>query len=240
MHDQIDSFQRKLTTYFRQMTLGFVFADLGKLVENPGEIAIRLTLSKKATSEPIPLNDFIPHSGEVSAGVAELFQVRAIAAWNDLLNDLFSVFVREHLTGSRQFKAIKKRSASVDFSSSEPIQDQILRSVVTDFTFDPYKARIKSIKDLCITKLPVDDDLKIIRKHVEIRNNFQHHGGVVTQDLLDNLGSNKLELLNSTAQAFELKKGDRILLYIPELNLLKAAMYRVTIKWRNANADLPA
>jgi len=239
MHDHIDKFQSKLRQYFNEMILGSAFVQLGRYVEHPEGIDIEVKLATDKTSEPTPLADLIHHAGGVGAGVTEFFQVRAIAAWNDLLTDLFGSFVHAHLNGQKTFSSLKKRSATIDFSSQEPIVVQLHRSIVRDYSFAPYDKRLSIIKELCESSPSVVKDLKFVGKHVDIRNSLQHHGGVVTEEILKGLGSSKIELLDDQGEVIYSKLSDRIRLYIPELNLLKSALFRITINWREAlNADI--
>jgi hypothetical protein len=63
---------------------------------------------------------------------------------------------------------------------------------------------------------------------------------LVTEELLRDLGASQFKVLDENGQSVYFANGERIVLLIPELNLLKAALYRVTIHWRETNADIPA
>jgi len=240
VHRYIDNFQQKLHSFFNQMVLGPAFVQLSNFVSNPKEIDITVTLARGVTSEPAPLADIIHHAAAVGAGTTELFQVRAIAAWNDLLTEIFGSFVSSHLEEKGKHSNLGQIKGQIDFSSDEPVLKQIQRTIIIDFGFLPYDKRIRTVKKLCSVQDTIDTDLKLVSQHVEIRNSLQHHNGKVTKDLLKNIGNNKLELLNPEGDKSTFTEGERILLSIPDLNELKSALYRITMKWRAGNADIPA
>lgn len=240
MHRYIDDFQDKLRSYFNQMLLGSAFVQLGQFFKNPSEVTLTVKVAKDVTKEPRPLSDILHHASEVAAGTTELYQVRAIAAWNDLLTNIFSSYVAAHLTGQKQYPILGRAKGSIDFASNESVLEQIQKSVITDFSFLSYEKRINIIRKLCKTSPSSADQLKIIVKNVEIRNSLQHHDGRVTKELLKNIGNSKLELKNPEGERITFGEAERILLSIPDLNELHSALYRITTRWRYDNADIPA
>jgi hypothetical protein len=238
MHEKLNTFQRDISLYFNEMKLGVAFSAVGQYIDKPEEIFVAQRLGPGLIEEPVPLSGLILHSHGVASGVTELFVIRAIAAWNDLLSSLFSDFVEAHLNGVKLFPKFNIKKCTFDFSSSVPIQQQVRYSIAKDFSFSPYKVRIKIIKSSIESIVSNDDSLAVVRKFVEIRNSFQHHNGLVTADLLNELGIAKLELIDSDCNPVLLVEHEKIILTATECDNLKSALFRITNAWRASNADL--
>lgn len=238
MHDDINVFQTNLSRYFNEMKLGVAFSAIGKYVHQPESILIAQQLGPGMIEEPIPLSSLIQHSDGVASGVTELFVVRSIAAWNDLLSAIFRSSVSAHLDGRKKFPSFKNRKSSFDFSSSASPLNQIQDSINKEFAFMAYKDRLKTITSCLESKRHIDIELMFIKKHVEIRNSFQHHNGVVTLDLLKDIGNSKLELIGENFETVALKENEKILLTAGECANLKSALFTVSNVWRGSNADL--
>jgi hypothetical protein len=178
------------------------------------------------------LHELLPHSSAVNQGVSELFQSKAIAAWADLLNVLFERFVTAHIDGTRQFPELKKRSTRLDFSSTEDINSQVRIGLVADFAFGKYADRIQTINRILNPQGDHQPELSVIKKHVAIRNSNQHHGGRIHDDMLKDLGASNIEVLDHAGTPKLLASGQAIELYVPELDRLKGALFRITNGWK--------
>src|SRR5262245_28303863 len=118
--DSILEFQTHIFTYFRQLRLAAAYLEGGRryLQEAPPEATVELNVAHDVTTEPMRLSELLPHSHAVGAGVSELFQMKAIAAWSDLLSHLFDRFISAHLDGTQSFPELKRMTTYIDFSQS--------------------------------------------------------------------------------------------------------------------------
>lgn len=83
------------------------------------------------------------------------------------------------------------------------------------YCFSKFKDRLTQL--FKSVELPVGDAIMFdLRKHVEIRNCIQHHQGELTQDSLNELGKNRLEL-NSGGEAIIVGAWQNIILSLEEV-----------------------
>jgi hypothetical protein len=234
MKTVIDRFQGAVSDSFRQLTLAIAYLNIGSSVINagPANASVALSLDKDIKTEPFYLKELLIQSGTVEKGVLELYQNKMIAAWSDLLGDLFSRFMDMHFSGIREFHELKKRSVRLDFSKGTDLNEQIRVALAADFAFQRYAERIKIIDELLNPDRKYSTELTTIKKHVFIRNAVQHHAGKVYKDMLKELGCSKLTLLDGNADLRELDVDDLILLSVPEIDTLKRGIYLLSNEWR--------
>ncbi len=235
MSAPINSFQKLLTGYFRELVLATAYLEIGQqaIKQSSPSASVALTLADGVSTEPMFLRELQAHSSSVTFGIAELFQTKAIAAWADLLNALFEQFVEMHISGKRQFTAFKKKTTRFDFSSSEDVVTQVRLGLVADFAFAKYADRIQTIGRVLVPNAMLSQELSVVRKHVFIRNSTQHHAGQVYDEMLRELGTGSLELLNQAGHTISLNQGQSIELYVPELDRLKSSLFMITNEWRS-------
>ncbi len=235
MSKHINDFQQLLTSHFRELVLATAYLEIGhnSIKQSPPNASISLTLADGITTEPMFLCELKPHSASVSLGIAELFQTKAVAAWSDLLNTLYEFFIAMHVDGTQHFPAFKKRSTRLDFTSTEDLITQVRRGLVADFAFAKYSERIQTICRVLVPPDRLQQELSTVRKHVAIRNATQHHAGRVYDEMLRDLGSVTLEVLNHAGRAVELQQDQPIALYVPELDRLKSSLFIITNEWRD-------
>jgi hypothetical protein len=234
MKTVIDRFQGAVSDSFRQLILAIAYLNIGTSVINtsPGNASVELRLDKDIKTEPFYLKELLIHSGTVEQGVLELCQNKMVAAWSDLLGDLFSCFVDMHFSGIRKFRELKKRTVRLDFSLESDLNQQIRVALAADFAFQRYAERLKIIDGLLNPDCKHLAELTTIKKHVFIRNAVQHHAGKVYGDMLRELGCSRLTLLDGNADIRELDVDDFILLSVPELDTLKRGIYLLSNEWR--------
>lgn len=234
MSQPINDFQGLLATYFRELILATAYLELGSrlIVASPANAAVALTLSPDITTEPMYLHELLPHSFAVAQGASELFQSKAIAAWADLLNILFDMFVTSHIEGKKKYPELKKRSTRLDFSSTDDINTQVRLGLIADFAFGKYADRIQVINRILNPQGELQVHLLVIKKHVAIRNANQHHGGRIYDDMLKDLGADRIEILDHAGKPKLLAPGQSIELFVPELDRLKSALFCVTNPWK--------
>lgn len=227
MHSCVRDFQHRLNGLFREFILGFAAHELGmrQLVNSP-DMSVSILLSGDAYSEPIFAKELVEKQSAVQRGIAELFQSKAIAMWGDLLSDLYRECVRQHLEGTKNYDILAPRKVAFDFKSPEGLAEQLLVTLVSDFAFLDYKSRYKELVKL-FSLGGYGRQASIISKHVEIRNAFQHHGGVLHAGGLRNLGLAKLVLKGDDGADFDLCVGDVIFLSSVEIDVLKSTLFEV-------------
>ncbi len=238
MKSLIDNFQKHIADYFRQLSLAAAYLNIGAktISTSPKEMSIQLLLDKDIATEPMFLKELLAHSKKVEDAILELFQHKLIASWSDLLNDLFFYFLEQHFLGKRKFQELKKRTPKIDFSSDIELATQIRDGLLADFSFEKYVDRLRIINGILNPAKDCEAELSLIRKHVFIRNAIQHHEGRVYLDMMRELGSAQLQVLNKDADTINIDVGNEIKLSIPEVDALKRALFRISITWRNANA----
>lgn len=150
MKAAIDKFQGAVSDNFRQLILAVAYLNIGSRVINtsPTDASVELSLGKDIKTEPFYLRELLIHSSTVEEGVLELYQNKMIAAWSDLLGDLFSFFVDMHFSGIRKFHELKKRTARLDFSLETDLNEQISSALTADFAFLRYSDRLKIVDEL--------------------------------------------------------------------------------------------
>lgn len=234
MTAHIENFQGQVAAYFRELILATAYLDIGRrnLAGAPKDASVSLTLAPDVTTEPMYLKELLPHSAAVVQGISELFQTKTIAAWSDLLNNLFAHFVTAHLLGEKPVPELKRRTTRIGFTSKSDITSQVREGLIADFAFEKYAERIKTINRVLNPDWQRQDELSIIKKHVLIRNSIQHHGGRVYEDMLTELGSKYLIIFNHDGNPISLQAEEPIALFIPELDHLKGALFRLTNNWR--------
>src|SRR5437016_2552940 len=134
MKAAIDDFQEVLANYFRQQVMGVSYLAIGAQVvaQTSPAASIELLLDTDLKTEPLFLRELLPHRESVRQGIFELFQNKMIAAWSDLLGDLFAKHVEAHFKGGRAFAELKKRRVELDFGSGEPLEQQIITRLNAD------------------------------------------------------------------------------------------------------------
>ena len=93
------------------------------------------------------------------------------------------------------------------------------------FSFLPYDRRIDLIKRFFITNHIEQNVRREIKKHILFRNSFEHHNGIIREDVLRQIGRSgqRLEIMNDQGDTISVGEGEPIKLYKPEVeNLYKA------------------
>lgn len=234
MKTSIDRFQVAVSSHFRQLILAVAYLRIGGTVINrsPANASVELSLGKSIKTEPFYLKELLPYSCSVGESILELHQNKMIAAWSDLLNDLFSSLVNLHFSGVRKFYELKKRTVRLDFTSETELNEQIRATLIADFAFQRYNDRVKITDDFLNPGGKHLTELLTIKKHVFIRNAIQHHNSRVYQDMLKELGCPRLAVLDENADEKNLGVDEQIVLTVPELDAIKRALFLVSNEWR--------
>jgi hypothetical protein len=238
MKQSIDQFQGQIAAHFRELILAMAYLNIGGQMlagANP-EASVELFLDEDIRTEPLHVRELLPHSGAVGAGALELYQNKMIAGWSDLLGTLFNHFVRAHVDGVQQYAELKKRAARIDFADATDFKTQLQKSLTAEFSFESYADRVRTVNSVLNPESKHGGELGTIKKHVLIRNAIQHHSSQVHGQMLRELGAAQVTLLDPKAEAKGCSLNERIRLSIPELDLLKRALFRLSNEWRNYGA----
>lgn len=235
MKQSIEQFQGQIAANFRELILAMAYLNIGgqMLTRANPEASVELFLDEDIRTEPLHVRELLPHSGAVGSGVLELYQNKMIAGWSDLLGILFDHFVRLHIDGIRQYSELKKRAARIDFADATDLEVQLRNSLTAEFLFESYADRVRTINSVLNPESKHAEELAVIKKHVLIRNAIQHHGSQVYSQMLRELGTANVMLLDPNARPRAHSVNERIGLSIPELDLLKRALFRLSNEWRN-------
>lgn len=238
MASSILRFQAQLSNHFRELILAHAYLLIGneQIAKAPPLASVSVLLGEDITTEPFNLKELVQHSSAVNDGLLELFQTKVIATWSDLLSILFSEFIAQHLAGKTLYPQFKKINARLDFSAPGSLEDQLKETLIAEFAFKPYKERITPISAILDPTGLLEDERSLIKKHVLIRNALQHHESKVYADMLKELGTNQLAILDHKGAPLSIASGQHISLSIPELDALKSALFRLTNKWREVYA----
>jgi hypothetical protein len=238
MQTIIDNFQRSLNTMFAEFTLATSCAEVGfQLISKSGsEKTVSLKLGEELFTEPVSFSELLSNSQDVKSKGNSFYQNMMIAAWSDLIDEIFEYFLAQHFDGHRDFVELKRQNIKIDFASSISIEVQAKDALSKDFSFRSYPDRFKLINGILNPGNELDAEIKIIRKHVLIRNSIQHHNSIAYEDLFSQLGAANIELLDPNGAPLSVTQGNKIYISVPELDYLKRAQHLVSQKWRSFNA----
>ncbi|WP_261893570.1 hypothetical protein [Vibrio cyclitrophicus] len=234
----IDTFQNKINNNFSEFTLATSCAEAGLnlISQSRSDSTVSLYLGDDLHTEPVQFTELLDISTDFISNTVSLYQNMMVAAWSDLLDDLFNYYLELYFSGNFSFSALKKQNVKIDFASEVSLDSQIKDALKRDFAFKNYNEKIKLIVEILGKKSSNTGELNIIRKHVLIRNAVQHHSGVAYSDMFKLLGSSSMEIMDRHGKAQTVSSGEKILISVPEFDLLKRSLQLVTQTWRSSNA----
>jgi len=190
-------------------------------------------ISAELKLEPISVTELKRSKKKYPDFIMDVYHNKLAIEWQNLLDDVYAYRLNQHFSKQKTFKELGKSKVKVDFLSEIEIVQQIKGNLKLDFSFLPYKDRIRVINNSfeCIDKN--EDVLKKILKNILIRNSLQHKNKKLDNDFLNQMGSNTLTLLNQKGEEKRYVSGDEIFIYLPEIFEFKKAMIQLIIKWSN-------
>ncbi|MGL4891333.1 MAG: hypothetical protein ACRC52_11165 [Aeromonas veronii] len=238
METILDSFQRKLALNYIEFTLATSCAKAGLelISDSPKNSEVSLYLGNGVHTEPVRFSELLPVSGDFISSTIALYQNMMIAAWNDLLHDIFNHYLSLHFKNEIILSELKKQDVKLDFSSSACIESQVQSHLQNNFSFKGYKDRVKLISGIIKCKKNISVELSVIEKHVHIRNAVQHHNGLAYPDMFKMLGVSFFTIMDGDGKDKPIHLGDKIFISVPEFDYLKRCLQLVTQYWRNNNA----
>jgi hypothetical protein len=164
--------------------------------------------------------------------ILEVYQGKFVCLVNQLMYDLFSVLLDEHLRKTRPFVELKTQQVKIDFRLEEDLPTQLKANCARDFTFFGYSKRLKIVNEALNPSNNGQDQLVNIKKHILIRNVLQHSNGIVDDFMLKELGLNEFELADEQGKMMNYTKGDKVFLTIPELYNFMSSFLGIVQEWR--------
>lgn len=233
----IDHLIKEVGILFKQFLLAFTLNNLGHSVidDLDNDVRVETIVGLNISIEPVPIHALREFKGEITDFILEVFHGKLIQRWNETLSSLLQYLVDLHFSGKRPFKELKRKALRCDFTSAAPIEEQIKESIIKDFDFDKYSERVKLINGVFDPNNDHDNDLKVIHKHVQIRNSIQHKDGIIDEFFLKELGIDRIVLLDDDGREKEYGQGDRLKLSIPEVDYFRRSMLTVSQCWRRSN-----
>jgi len=238
MRTIIDSFQGILSEMFAEFTLATLCIEAGLqlMSESNIEKTVNLKLANDVFTEPVSFSELASSSRDVKSKGISFYQNMMIASWSDLLNEIFVYFLDQHFSGVRNFSELKKQDIKIDYASNLKVEEQAKEALAKNFSFWSYIDRLKLINSMLNPDNEFEEEAKIIRKHVLIRNSIQHHNSQAYEDMFSQLGAAKFELLDKDGAPLSVSLGEKIYISIPELDHLKRGLHLLSQKWGSTSA----
>jgi len=238
MRKIIDNYQLKMNQTFSEFTLATSCAEagLGLISQSNKDATVSLNLGDDLHSEPVSFGELLAVSSDFLSNSIALYQNIMIASWSDFLDEIFSYYICKHFEGKFEFKHLKKQTIKLDFSSDISMEKQIKSALINEFSFKNYADKFKMISSILDHNNDSNFEEKVIKKHVLIRNSIQHHNGIAYSDMFKLLGVAAFSVLDREGKDINVKCGEKILISVPEFDLLKRSLHLLTQNWRNNNA----
>jgi len=182
--------------------------------------------------EPIPIVSIKRYKDKYPHFILEVYHGKLVQLWNDLLEDIFYILVKEHIIGGRKFSELKWQKVGINFDSSEDFLSQLKENLIKDFSFWEYSERQRIINKALNPNNERQAELDNVKRNILIRNSIQHKDNIVDDYILGKLGCNEIQLYDDDGILRSYKNGDKILLSIPEIHNFIRSLLFVVQKWR--------
>ncbi|MBD1864225.1 MULTISPECIES: hypothetical protein [Trichocoleus] len=152
--------------------------------------------------------------------VQELVHARLVQRWYDFLSQIFEHLFKSHFLGTKPCPSTRsiKFEVDLDFSTdtSANLIDNLQERAVEGFRFFQSEKQLETVEKMLGTKV-APDFKKDIKKHIVVRNIFQHANGIVRPSDLALLGltGKGISLIDESARSkeFQAKSQLRITFY---------------------------
>jgi hypothetical protein len=227
----LDSFHKDLSDYISLAQCLSMMASAGKSkiedrIKKPSKVAPMVhlrpsgnllnSLEISVLTDPEMIEIYNHHQGAIE----ELVHAKIIQRWHEFLRQLFEYVLNAHFSNQKDYKINKtvKFDTYINLSldTGENILQNIQERILEKFDFMNADTKLKKIEE--ILKKPVNPELKEkIKKHIIVRNCWQHNNGIVRQYDLKQIGDNKIILTNNEEQPSEIKKDEELIITYYEL-----------------------
>lgn len=234
MNAKIDRFIDDANALFLEFLAAKTMYDVGRsnLDSIADDAAIAPLVGIDLRLEPIPIAFIKQYKDKYPHFILEVYHAKLVQLWNNLLDDIFSVLVEEHIARRRPFTELKKRQVRVDFDSKEDLLVQLTGKLMEDFSFVEYSERQRIINKALNPNNEGENEFDTVKRNILIRNLIQHRDSVIDAYILEKLGCNQIELCDDNGNPKTYRHGDKILLSIPDLHNFLSSLLYVVQKWR--------
>lgn len=225
------------SSLFKQCIYAHTVLALGRnaVSDISDEVFVEATVGLNTKTEPIPMSELKNYRQGLQNILLVMFHGKLVNVWNDCLSQLFKFLVGLHFSGRRHFKELKKRSLQLDFQQSNGLEEQVKDRLCRDFEFQKYNDRVKLLNSVFNPNKEGSEHISNIVKNVQIRNSFQHRGGIVDSFLLNELGLKRISLISSDGHTEYYSKDAPIELSIGEFDAFKRSLLLMGQIWRKWN-----
>lgn len=237
-NELIDSLLMKINKNFHSFLLAKTILQFGEInFDTIDEDAdIQFAISSTESIEPIPIAELKQYSDFFPTFLVEVFHGKEVVLWQELLTNVFSLYIDLHFDGKRKFKELTTQKIRFDFRCEEDVICHVKKILVKDFTFETYEERQRIISKICNpqnTNTNYCNALYEIHKNVIIRNSFQHKDSILTNDSLIKLGKQTIEVLDIEGNILSLCVGNKITLSPQEFYRFHQSLILIGQMWKN-------
>jgi hypothetical protein len=186
----------------------------------------------KTNSEARDLLEVLNIYTKHQTAVQEMIHGQFVQKWLDFLDRMFGQILDGHLSGRASYPdlsgSIELKLDLLDLSAilGPNLIPIIQESALRWFNFLKPEDKLKKIKKAL--KVASDETLeRAVKKHILVRNLFQHNNGVLRQDDIDRLGLKAITLLDDFNKPIEFKVGERLIVSFCELNAVRDDLYKM-------------
>lgn len=219
---------------FDQFYVAYTFYNLGTELIDQINDEVQVTLPSIGNGvfvESVSIRDVKHFKGEYPCFLVEVFHSKLVQAWQNCLNEIFSIYIDAHISNNRDFVELKDIKVQLRFDKNKALLKQICDVCIDDFEFKQYKDRIKIIKRIFHPNNP-ETSLYNIEKNITIRNQLQHHNGIVDSKALEKLGKQEIIILDKNGENKTYISGNEVELSFPEFYSFKQSIIDVVQTWR--------
>ncbi len=161
--------------------------------------------------------------GDISltSGLTVPVQAGLIQEWHIFLDLVFrNVILRRLETGQAMgVPAVRLDLVKIEPGNLTAVRESIARAASEAFSYLPYEQRLDILCKIFGAKKDTREAL-FLRKHVDIRNLYQHNRGVVKQEDIVKRGGKPYDILQSDRSTKAYGAGDKIELTLSEIDKL--------------------
>lgn len=163
----------------------------------------------------------------------ELVHAKIIQRWYKFLEDLFQNILNSHFSGQKLYaenrgsNLIINTSINLSVDTKENLIQNIQERAFNNFCFLKAEDKLARVEKFLDKK--VDETIKKnIKKHIAVRNTWQHNNGIVRSIDLSLLGlqNSGITMINSDEEECLVKQEETLVITIYELLKVKDDFYR--------------
>ncbi|MTJ52233.1 hypothetical protein FJR38_05870 [Anabaena sp. UHCC 0253] len=150
----------------------------------------------------------------------ELVHAKIIQRWYEFLSQLFKYILNSHFSNQKNYTTSKSFKFDTYLDLSVDTGDNIIQNIqeraLEKFDFLKADDKLKQIEKI-LNKNVNNEVKKKIKKHIIVRNTWQHNNGIVRKYDLGQLGDSKIILMNDQAQELQVKENEKLIITYYEL-----------------------